>query len=54
MNENVQPITEIEQYYEALYMMRISKPGSTQEAYWKARVEDLESTVKEIRNDIWF
>lgn len=32
----------MERYYEACYMHSISKPGSSQEKYWKERVAELE------------
>ena len=36
------PKTDLEEYYEALYMLQSSKPGTYQERYWKERVAELE------------
>lgn len=47
---NTFPLTAIEQYFEAVYMLRISKPGSLQESYWKKKVKDLDNKT----DDLWF
>lgn len=39
---NTSPMTDLEQYYEALYMKQHSKPGSAQEKFWSRRLDDLE------------
>ena len=36
------PMTDLERYYEALYMLQMSKAGTYQERYWKERVAELE------------
>ena len=36
------PKTDLERYYEALYMWQISKQGTYAERYWKERVSELE------------
>lgn len=47
---NTTPTTDIERYYEALYWMKLAKPGSSQEEYWKNRAADLEyATLLQIK-----
>jgi hypothetical protein len=40
------PLTDLERYYEAMYMRQHSKPGSLEEAYWSRKAEELEWVTK--------
>ena len=39
--------TRIEQYYEALYMFMVAKPGTSQETFWKHKKEELADALEE-------